>query len=373
MPEPTDILDAALQRAVKNLNHPLVADPQISRQVEYVTGNIANKAGSRLLMACLLTKTHNPLVDVRKPYTRIGDPDSFSGRKYDETYVTDFINFHALSCNSTSAFLTPAFRNRNAPLVKGLELEGRPAQLYTYVLELLDDVHNARVTADDLLAEIVRWLPIYRNEQQQRIESLLKVLRTSRDAIPLSSEAIVGLVEKHMNLKGASRLPVLIVAAAYQTAGQRLQERNLPLQAHTAADIQTGALGDVEITLIGDDRVITCYEMKDRRVTRGDIDRALQKLVKNRKRIDHYIFITTDRIDEQVQDYARSVYDQTDGIEFVVLDCIGFLRHYLHLFHRLRAEFLEAYQSLILAEPQSSVSQAVKESFLSMRYAAEEG
>ena len=337
MSEPANILNAAFQRATVNLSHSLVADSEIRDRVEFVAGNVANKAGVRLLMACLLAKIHNSSVDVRKPYTRIGGVDSFSGRKYDENYVTDFINLHSLPCNSTSAFLTPAFRNRNAPLMPGLELEGRPAQLYVDVLQLLDEVHKGRIEPQDLLTEIIRWLLINRNEQQQRIESLLRVLRTTQGAIPLSSEAIVGLVEKHMTLKGTSRLPVLIVAAAYQTAGPFLGEHNLPLQAHNAADIQTGALGDIEITLADENQVVTSYEMKDRRVTRRDIDRALEKLQKNKVRVDNYIFVTTDRIDESVQEYARSLYAQTDGIEFTILDCIGFLRHYLHLFHRHRA------------------------------------
>lgn len=373
MSEPTDILDTAFRRANVVLNRSLIADPEIRNRVEFVAGSVANKAGVRLLMACLLAKLHKPSIDVRKPYTKIGGVDSFSGRRYDESNIAEFINTHSLPCNSTSAFLTLAFRNRNTPLVLGLELEGRPAQLYTYVLELLDDVYNRRVEPDDLLAETVRWLLINRNEQQQRIESLLRALRTTRGAIPLSSEMMVNLIEKHMSLKGTSRLPVLIVAAAYQAAGRRLGERTLPLYAHNAADVQTGALGDVEVTLIDDDHVVTSYEMKDRRVTKGDVDRALQKLEEIRKRVDNYIFITTDVIDEQVQEYARSVYEQTDGVEFVILNCIGFLRHYLHFFHRYRSEFLEAYQALILAEPSSSISQAVKEAFLSMRQVAEEG
>lgn len=111
--------------------------------------------------------------------------------------------------------------------------------------------------------------------------------------------------------------------------------------------------------------------MKDKRVTREDIERAVQKLITSGKRVDNYIFITTDEIDKEVQSYARSLYAETGGIEFVILGCIGFVRHYLHLFHRLRSDFLDEYQSLILAEPESSVSQPVKEAFLSMRQAAE--
>jgi hypothetical protein len=200
---------------------------------------------------------------------------------------------------------------------------------------------------------------------------LIQELKTTEGALPLSSEDIVNLIEKHLSLKGTSRLPVLIVASAYQSVQQYLGEKVLALQSHNAADLQTGALGDVEITLLRDDEIVTSYEMKDKRVTNEDIDRALQKLSVSGKRVDNYIFITTEIIDEQVQDYARSLYQETGGVEFVILDCIGFIRHFLHLFHRLRRKFLETYQSMILEEPQSSVSQPVKEAFLAMRRAAE--
>ncbi len=53
----------------------------------------------------------------------------------------------------------------------------------------------------------------------------------------------------------------------------------------------------------------------------------------------NYIFITTDEIDDEVNEYAASMYEKTHGIEFVVLDCISFIRHFLHLFHRLRMQF----------------------------------
>ena len=148
-------------------------------------------------------------------------------------------------------------------------------------------------------------------------------------------------------------------------------ERVLPLQGHNAADKQTGALGDLEITLIDDDNVVTCYEMKAKRVTKNDINHAIQKISQSDKPIDNYLFITTDVIDPEVKDYAVSLYDEIGGIEIANLDCIGFLRHFLHLFHRLRLDFLEAYQELVLAEPESAVSQPLKEAFLALRRAAE--
>lgn len=91
----------------------------------------------------------------------------------------------------------------------------------------------------------------------------------------MSAENIVKLVEQHMSLPGTSRIPVLVVAAAYQVVQDKLGERVLDLHSHNAADIQTGALGDVEITLLDDDSVVTCYEMKDKNVSKTDIERAL--------------------------------------------------------------------------------------------------
>ncbi|MGB8507979.1 MAG: hypothetical protein WCD76_06230 [Pyrinomonadaceae bacterium] len=350
---PASILDLAYQRASMDTAKTLVSSVEVAAQVEYVCRNIQNRAGVRLLMACLLAKIHNPAVDVRKPYTEIDEPGSFSGRRYDEEYVAAFITEHQLPCNPTTAFLTPALRNRNSSLTADLNLVGRPPRLYQSILQLLDAVYGERVSPDDLLSETVRWLLVIRDEQKQRMETLLVALQTAKDSIPLSSEAIVNLIEQHLNCRNSSRLPVLIVAAAYQAASEHLGERVLPLASHNAADKQTGALGDVEITLVSDDRVATCYEMKDKKVTAGDINRALQKITESDDRVDNYIFVTTEIIDEEVKAYAASMYERTGGIEIVILDCIGFLRHFLHLFHRLRMQFLEEYQRFVWRNPRA--------------------
>src|SRR3989304_2730512 len=69
-----------------------------------------------------------------------------------------------------------------------------------------------------------------------------------------------------------------MVAAAYLSVKDRMRETALPLQSHTAADSQTGSIGDVEVTLINDEQIITCYEMKDKRVTIVDIENAIKKI-----------------------------------------------------------------------------------------------
>lgn len=370
MPSPEKILQQGLAQASK-APKPIIKDKEMLERVDYVCRCLSNRAGVRLLMACLLAKIHNVKVDLRKPYTEIGGKDCFSGRSYDETYLTHFINENRLPCNPTTAFLTPAFRNIDKPLTVNVEIIGRPRKLYVDVLKLLDDVHRRKVNASVLLAEVIRILLLMRNEKNSRMASLLASLRTTTDALPLSSEGILNLIQQHLNSKNSSRLPVLVVAAAYKVAGQKLGERLLPLKSHNAADEQTGAFGDIEISLVNDDQVITAYEMKMKRVTIDDIDRALQKIASATSRIHNYIFITTDLIDDRVREYAAECYEKTSGTEIAILDCIGFLKHFLHLFHRARTNYLDAYQELVLAEPDSAVSQPLKEAFLALRQVAE--
>lgn len=372
METPDQILENALKQAKESISKPIISDPEILGRVVYVVRCLSNRAGVRMLMTCALAKLHRPLVDIRKPYTEIGGLDTFSGRaEYDEKYIGPFVLEHDFPVNSTTAFLTPGFRTINVPLAPPLVISGRPKKMYEDTIQLLDSVYQKRITAKDLLEETIRQLLLLKHEQETRLQQLTRELGTSYTSVPLSSEEIVTLISQHLSSPKSSRLPVLIVAAAYQVASQQLGEQAKPLFPHNAADFQTGALGDLEITLVGDNKVVTSYEMKAKEVTKVDIDLAVQKIAGSKLRIDNYIFITTGRIDVDVAEYAASFYRDTGGIELVILDCVGFLRHFLHMFHRLRLNFLEAYQELVLLEPDSAVSQPLKEVFLALRRAAE--
>jgi hypothetical protein len=371
--KPEEILQNVYDKAAAALNKSAVEDAAIRERVDFICRCMSNRAGVRLLMSCMLAKLHLGKIDPRKPYTEIGGEDCFSGRTYDERYLTHFINQRRLPVNPTTAFLTPVLRNISRPLTTDIELVGRPRELYEKTLQLLEDVAKNRVGAEAVLVETVRVLLLLRDENLARMASLMKTLERTEGALPLSSEAIVTLIGQHLACKNASRLPVLVVAAAYTAVGQQLSENLLPLNSHNAADFQTGSLGDVEVCLVGDDAVVTAYEMKMKRVTIDDIDVALTKILKATRRINNYLFVTTDQIDPVVAEYAATLYEETGGTEIAILDCIGFLRHFLHLFHRVRVAYLNAYQKLVLAEPDSAVSQSLKEAFLALRQAAESG
>jgi DNA adenine methylase len=368
------LLEAAAKQAATHLSDSLIADPSLREKLAYVIACPSNRAGSRFLMACTLAKLDDPKLDIRKPfievYTGAAKQGAYSGRGYDEQYIFDLIQKHRLPCSPTTAFLTPGFRTKNVVLTKDQKLRGRPPQMYEHILDILDAIHRRRVAARDVLTECIRLLVIERDERKKRLETLLQGLRKDASELPLSAEDIVKLIEQHLQCKHASRLPVLIVAAAYRAAAEKLGEQVLRLNPHNAADKRTGALGDVEITLLGDDKVVTTYEMKDKAVTKCDIDIAVEKIAQGAN-IQNYVFITTEAIDAEVRAYATEKYAELGGVEIAILDCLSFLRHFLHLFHRIRMDFLNRYQELALGEPESGVNQALKEAFLALRKAAE--
>ena len=366
---PSEILENLYRQASIKISNSVVK-PTTNDKIDAICRCNTNKAPIRFLMSCLLAKIDNPTIDIRKPYTEIEGGDTYSGRFYDERYVELLVHKYKLPCNSTTAYLTPAFRNLDRILTTDLVLVGRPRDVYVNALQILDIVYSKREKPEKVLQEIIRILLIIKAEDELRMNQLIADLKQSEDVLPLASEEIVILLIQHLNCKGASRLPVLIVASAYQTVKEQIGEVNKVLLSHNAADKQTGSIGDVEITLINDNQIVTCYEMKDKRVTRTDIDIALLKLSKTNIKIDNYIFITTDIIETEVTEYAKSLYEKT-SVEFAVLDCIGFIGHFLHFFHRQRNKFLNIYQTMVLDEPTSSVSQPLKEAFLALRRASE--
>ena len=142
MSKPNTTLDKIFEKAKGHLKTPIVTNKSIQNKVETICRCITNKAPIRFLMACLLAKISDPKVDIRKPYTEIDTKNTYSGRHYDEAYISDFIIKHNLPCNSTTAFLTPAFRNIDKVVSRGVILVGKPREIYEYTSELLDEVYK---------------------------------------------------------------------------------------------------------------------------------------------------------------------------------------------------------------------------------------
>lgn len=345
-------------------------EPRIEKPIHDICRN-QNKAPIRYLMSGLVAKIERPTINLRKPTTALGGDDSYEGRGYDERIIEPFVLKYQLPCNVTTAFLTPSFRTINRPLAREMFANSRPPEPYYQMMDVIEYVELYPEKAENVLLEIIRNLNDIKEENRIKIQTQLDAIKASSDGANLSSEDVVNLIVQHLQCKNSSRLPVLVVTAAYMSVSDLTGESARRLLSHQAPDKQTGALGDVEITLATEENTVTCYEMKTRTVLRTDIEKAIEKISDYGKHIDNYIFITTEPIAKEIADYAKSLYKET-GTEIVVLDCIGFIRHFLHFFHRRRIQFIDHYQTLVLNEPLSSVSQALKDAFLALRVAAQE-
>src|SRR3989338_4753050 len=250
MSKQQDILENLYSSALKNKSKTFIKSDDLRSKIEFICRCNANKAPIRFLMSCLLAKIDNPKVDIRKPYTEIKGKNNYSGRFYDEHFVEALVHKYKLPCNPTTAYLTPAFRNIDRLLTTDLALVGRPREAYDYALEILAVVHKEKETSKNILQEIIRFLLIAKTEDEGRMKQLIAELKQTKDFLPLSSEEIVTLLTQHLACKNSSRLPVLIIASAYETVKEKIGEKYLSLQAHNAADKQTGSIGDVEVTLI---------------------------------------------------------------------------------------------------------------------------
>lgn len=209
MANPADILEQSIQRVRTRIGHPAIEDAAIREKAEYVCRCLSNRAGVRMLLTCTLAKIHNPAIDIRKPYTEIGTPDSFSGRaEYDEKFVGPFVARHDLPVNLTTAFLTPGFRTINVPLALPLTISGRPKRMYTDTIHLLGLVHTGQLSPQVLMDEAIRQLLVLKQEQDERMKQMLENLGTSSSGIPLSAEDILTLISQHLRSPRSSRLPV---------------------------------------------------------------------------------------------------------------------------------------------------------------------
>lgn len=363
---PEEILKNFYQEA-SDKNSIFIADKVQSELIKEVCHCTNNRALTRLLLSCTLAKVLHPEYNVCMPYTEIGMEGCFSGRVFDEKYITQFVTQHGLPCNSTTAYLTPALRNITQPLSSDVEIAGNNRNMYRKAIQVLENIEYGLVYADVVLKEIIQVLINIRDTKAKRMADLLEDLKNRDDSLLPSSEAIYNLIFQHLQCRRVSRLPVLIIAAIYNAIGNYIGESIRPLNAHNAADLQTHSLGDVEICLSEHNDIVTVYEMKEKQVSINDIDLAVQKILLYSNTVHNYIFITTEAVNQDVQEYAFQYYEKTGGTEIVVLDCLGFLRYFLHFFHRQRVVFLDEYQKCVLNEPDSAVSAELKEAFLVLR------
>jgi DNA (cytosine-5)-methyltransferase 1 len=172
------------------------------------------------------------------------------------------------------------------------------------------------------------------------------VLRESKKitlSIPKTNDIllIVDLFRRHFfhdykASKGASRLPVLALYAIYLVLVdqlERFKNKELKkLEEHSAADSQTGAIGDIEVVIAGTKEVFEAIEVKhDIAITERIIQDAASKIMD--KSVDRYYILTTHQICEPNLELAKKISSIKSlyNCQLIVNGVIPSIKYYLRL------------------------------------------
>lgn len=156
-----------------------------------------------------------------------------------------------------------------------------------------------------------------------------------QDVILISQLFETHFFYKYKDSKGASRLPVLALYAIYSvliTELQRYKNKHLKaLEAHSAADAQTGSIGDIEI-LNEDSTPFEALEVKHQiPISKAIVDSAKQKI--RGSRVDRYYILTTNRQHEPSQDVLEEAENvkRLLGTQMIINGVIPTIKYYLRL------------------------------------------
>jgi DNA (cytosine-5)-methyltransferase 1 len=158
-------------------------------------------------------------------------------------------------------------------------------------LTTFHEIEENGQSADEALAYLVHLQLIHR--ESKRI--VLSIPRTK------DIQLIVKVFKDHFfhsykASKGASRLPVLALYAIYSVLIEQIERYNgmelKPLEEHSAADSQTGAIGDIEVINTETNNVFEAIEVKHNiALNERIIQDATAKIMS--KSVDRYYILTT--------------------------------------------------------------------------------
>lgn len=151
---------------------------------------------------------------------------------------------------------------------------------------------------------------------------------------------ITGFFNEHFtyhyhNSRGASRLPTLAMYAIYECLMRelaRFQGKHLKeLEDHSAADSQTGALGDIEVAN-ADGTIYEVLEIKHGMAVTPEMVITAKKKIQG-SRVDRYYILTDSPNHEPSDDVLKevSIVEDRLGCQMIVNGIVPTLRYYLRL------------------------------------------
>ena len=330
-------LNNAYAMAEENFNNTKKEDvydisPEFKECIEKLS-DLSGKAstGFTNIVTCLAIKVALPNIDIRYHQVQIQDqtdrPAGFNFRHVSEKVIYPWLNENNFE-GAKSGWQTRTFE-RPKPYM--LTYDENIGDIKEPFLKSFNYIEEDKESAKEALACLLHCQMILRESKK----ITLSIPKTK------DIQLIVGLFNNHFfhqykASKGASRLPVLALYAVYSVLIDQVNRYKgmtlKPLEAHSAADAQTGAIGDIEISKGKNGEIFEAVEVKHN-IAISDIiiQNAAKKIMD--KSVDRYYILTTHQNCEPDEELSKSIsiIKEMYNCQLIANGLIPSLKYYLRL------------------------------------------
>ena len=312
--------------ASDNLNEEYVeAIEDISRQCEKASTGYLN-----ILTGLAIKAVYEDAVDVRYHQVQIQEqtehPAGFNFRGVSEKIIYPWMEDHEFH-GAKSGWQTRTFE-RPKPYL--LSYDENIGSIKTSFLTIYDQAEKYPQSAIHALG-----LLLLRRIELRNASKVSLAVPNIKDVLQITNLFSSHFFYAYKDSKGASRLPVLALYAVYTELLKELQrydgKKLKPLEAHSAADSQTGSIGDIEV-LSADGSAFEAVEVKHQIVVSKAIVDSVKQKIKG-SRVDRYYILTTSHSHEPSAEVLAEVekIQKLLGTQVIVNGVIPTLRYYLRL------------------------------------------
>ena len=298
------------------------------------------------IVTCLAIKSAMPNADMRYHQTQIQTgtdrPAGVNFRGISETVVYPWLSRNRFE-GARSGWQT---RTLERPKPYTLDYDENIAHVKTEFLAVFDEIEEGGQSA----AEALRYLTYKQVVRREEVRITLSIPKT-QDIVRIVELFRGHFFKSYKGAKGASRLPVLALHAIYGVMAPQLRRYEgttvQPLKEHSAADSQTGSIGDIEVRRDKSGEVFEAVEVKHSLPITEAVATDVQRKVMD-KMVARYYILTTHQNCEP-EDRARRVIYNIQAVydcQVIVNGVIPTIRYYLRLLDDPSAVF-PAYVELL--------------------------
>lgn len=231
--------------AVENLSPRFIEALELmAKYCEKASGGYCN-----LITSLAIKAVYGEKVDVRYHQVQIQDqtdrPAGFNFRGVSESTIYEWMEEHEFH-GAKSGWQTRTFERPKPYMLSYDENIGTIKEPFLICYDEIETQHQS--------AKLALAFLLWRRLQLREASNVDLAVPKIQDVIQITNLFEAHFFYKYKDSKGASRLPVLALYAIYSVLlnelsrykGKKLKE----LEAHSAADAQTGAIGDIEIIRI---------------------------------------------------------------------------------------------------------------------------